>query len=435
MRGRNWRKWLAIGAGVGIEIRSRQLRVVVVRVRPSGVRVLGATVIEGFGERPAAEWGAEYAAFLKKLGLSHLAAAVLLPRPEAIVRQLPLPAVTDNDLEAAVGYQLESLHPYPENEAAAAWKRIGRGASVLVAIARRAVIERYTGLFTEAGIKIASFTVSAAALYSAVRLLSAPPAGFVAYGRSEEGLEVYGESASHPLFSALFDLPPERALPLAASELRLDPAQEPLPLEQLLPAPRAVPRDFDFPPATLAYATALAGACPRLALAANLLPAEMRQTSSRAIYAPTLALAFLLAVVTGALGLIGALENRRYMERLEAETARFEPQAKRLARMDTEIAAARARTQLMADFRKRTRDDLDALNELTRLLPPPAWLNSLEVTRGGVTLSGETEQAAGLLKTLDASPLFRDSEFTMGISRVGAAEVFRVRSQREGPGR
>ncbi|MCX6637276.1 MAG: hypothetical protein NT090_19655, partial [Acidobacteria bacterium] len=432
MAARNLRKWLAVGAGVGIEVGARELRIVVARVRPTGVRVLGSATIEGFRERPATEWGAEYAAFLKKLGASHLVASVLLPRQEVIVRPLNLPGVAAGDLEAAVGFQIESLHPYPEDEAASAWARIPRAAWVLVAIARRAAVERYTELFSEAGIKVASFTVSAAAIRSAIRLLATPPAAFVTYHDMGGEVELYGESEARPLFSAVFDVPLERALPLALAELRLDAAQESLPLQRMLPAPRWAPPDFDLSRATLAYAAALAGACPRLAPAANLLPAQLRQTSSRAIYVPTLALGGLLAIVLAALAVSGALENRRYLERLDAEIAKLEPRAKRLSQMEGQIAAARARTQLLDDFQKRSKSDLDALNELTGLLSPPAWLNSLELTRAGANLSGEAEQAASLLKILDASPMFQNSEFTMGITRIGGAEVFRVRTQREG---
>jgi Tfp pilus assembly protein PilN len=392
--------------------------------------VLGATIITGFRERPATDWGAEYAAFLKKLGAAHMVATLLLPRHEVIVRQLSLPGVNDSDLDTAVGFQIESLHPYPEEDAAAAWTRIGRTASVLVMIARRAVIERYTGLFAEAGIKLASITVSAAAIRSAIRLLATPPAGFLACQETEGRIELYGESESRPLFSAVFDLPLDRALPLALAELRLDP-REAVPLQELLPAPRQAPEDFDLSRATLAYATALAGACPRLALAANLLPVEARQSGSRAIFVPTLALAGVLAIVLAALAVSGTLENRRYIFRLEAEIGRLEPQAKRLSQVDAQVASARARTQLLDEFRSRSKADLDALNELTRLLAPPAWLSNLEMTRTAVSLTGEAEQAAGLLKTLDASPLFQNSEFSMGIARVGANELFRIRSQRE----
>ena len=49
------RKWLAIGAGVGIEIAGEDLRVVVARVRPGGVEVVAHCVIAGFTARPATE--------------------------------------------------------------------------------------------------------------------------------------------------------------------------------------------------------------------------------------------------------------------------------------------------------------------------------------------------------------------------------------------
>ncbi len=432
MASRYPRKWLAFGAGVGIEIGERDLTVVVTRVRPTGTRVLGAAIIENFRERPATEWGTEYAAFLKGLGASHMVASALLPRHEVIVRQLSLPGVADGDLDAAVGFQIESLHPYPEEDAAASWARIGRSSSVLVAIARRDVIERYVTMFSEAGIRLKSFTVSAAAIYSAIRLLAAPPVGFVACQPEQDEFELYGESASRPLFSAVFDLPFDRALPLAVAELRLDPAQEALPLDQLLPPARRKPEDLDLSRATLAYTAALAGACPWLALPANLLPVEARQTSSRAIYIPTLALAGALLIVMAALAISGTLENRRYLARLEAEIAQLEPQARRLAQMEAQTVAARARTQLIDDFRRRSNGDLDALGELTKLLAPPVWLNGLDLTRNAANLAGEAEQAAGLLKTLDASPLFQNSEFTMGITRVAGGEAFRIRTQREG---
>ena len=79
----------AFGSGIGIQIGGSHLEVAAARVRPSRIRVLGRLTIENFVTRPAAEWGSEYARFLKSLGIGHLSATVLLPRGEVIVRQLP----------------------------------------------------------------------------------------------------------------------------------------------------------------------------------------------------------------------------------------------------------------------------------------------------------------------------------------------------------
>ncbi len=138
---------LAIGTGVGIEIGRHDLRVVVARVRPSGADITGWTVIAGFRNRPAAEWGSEYSEFLKRTGAAHLAATALLPRSEVIVRLISLPGVPNRDLASAVTYQIDALHPYGEDEAHYAWARIPQTSSVLVAIAKRAVVDRYATLF------------------------------------------------------------------------------------------------------------------------------------------------------------------------------------------------------------------------------------------------------------------------------------------------
>jgi hypothetical protein len=87
---------------------------------------------------------------------------------------------------------------------------------------------------------------------------------------------------------------------------------------------------------------------------------------------------------------------------------------------------------LLDAFRNRTREDLDALNALTKALAPPAWLNTLELNRESALLSGEIDQAAPLLKLLDETPYFRNSEFAGPVGRSGTKETFRIRTAREG---
>src|SRR3712207_1845694 len=99
------RQWLAVGTGISIEIDGQNLRVMVTRVRPSGPTILGVAEIPNVFERPAAEWGREYAGFVKKTGGGHLAATILLPRQQVIVRQVQLPGVSDRDLAAAIALQ------------------------------------------------------------------------------------------------------------------------------------------------------------------------------------------------------------------------------------------------------------------------------------------------------------------------------------------
>lgn len=433
MNASDLRKFLAIGAGVGIEIGARDLRVVAARVRPSGARLLGAVEIASFRERPAAEWGALYADFARRAGASHLSATVLLPRRDVIVRFLSLPGVRARDVASAIELQIDSLHPFLPEQAIYDWARVGPHGAVLVAIARRDAVERYTALFEEAGLSVAAFTFSAAALYSAVRLVSRPPsAGFLAFANTGDSLDAYGESEARPLFSASFDLPFERAAALAAAELRLEPGIEPLDAAALLPPPKGAPEAFDLSRNALAYAAALAGACPRLALPLNLLPPEYRKSNSRAMYVPVAGLAALVVIVLAAWLSITPIEDRKYLAALETEVSRLEPQARKAGTLQHSIDSARARARLLDDFRRRTRADLDSLAAATRLLPDSASLASLELTRNAIDLNGQAEQAEPLLKVLDDSPLFQSSEFKVPLARSGKYQLFRIRAAREG---
>jgi len=407
---REIRKLLAFGTGIGVEIGATDLEVVAARVRPNRVQVAGHLVIRNFASRPAAEWGAEYGHFLKSLGMGHLSATVLLPRRDTIVRQAPLPGVAPREMENALRFQLDTLHPYGENEVAWGWSAVGPGAA-LVGIARRETVDRYAQLFAEAGVAVGSFTFSAAAVHSAISLNGhADPGGFVALSRSAAGaVEVYGESPSRPVFSAEFNLSPERATVLALSELRLAPDTAPRELEDLLPQPVSNPVENDLTRNALPYATALAGACPHLAPAANVLPLEYRKSSSRMVYVPTIALAALLLLLAASIAVYSKYAENRYQRTIDEEIARLTPRKERANNLEKAYNDTRARTQLLDEIRGRTRADMDALNELTRLLEPPTWTSSIEIGRDTIRIGGESPQATSLVKILDSSPLFKNS--------------------------
>jgi Tfp pilus assembly protein PilN len=296
---------------------------------------------------------------------------------------------------------------------------------VLVAIVRADVVQRYATLFAEAGIKIAGFTCSAAVTYSALRLFGAtPPAEILAYEAGEGDVEIYGESPSKPVFSAAFHMQQgvelERAAALASAELRFESAPPLRALHDVLGADPALP-----------YAAALASACPRLCLPLNLLPVEQRQTSSPMVWVPSTALAALVLLTAGATTALPGFENRRYLRELDAEIAKVQPAAARAAAIDREIDLTRKRTVLLDSFRSRSKADMDVLAEMTRLLAAPVWLSSLELNGQQVAVTGETDQAAPLLKVIDASPQFESSEFVSPPVRSAAGEIFRIRTTRE----
>jgi hypothetical protein len=70
---------------------------------------------------------------------------------------------------------------------------------------------------------------------------------------------------------------------------------------------------------------------------------------------------------------------------------------------------------------------------LTRMLAPPVWAQGLYLNESTVTLNGEAVQSEGLLKQIDESPRFKNSEFISSVGRGAAGEIFQIRTQRETP--
>lgn len=416
------RRWLLFGTGLGIAITGRDLEWAIVRSRPSGSVVIASGTIHDFRGRPAAEWGAELMRSLTSAGENQLVASLLLPRDEVIVRTLHLAGVPEKEIAAAIELQADTLHPYGDEEIAWGWVKAGRD-SVLVGLVRKALLTHYETLFSEAGIGLAAVTFSAAAVHAALRLRGpgAAPASFLCYTQSER-IEVYGESEARAVYSAEYAFTPERALALARAELRLAPECEAQPLAAALASPEGL--------APLTWAMALDASAP-LARVANLLPPDRRVSSARTRYLLPLILAALAAVAAlVCLVVIPAIAQRSYLQSLNEEIRKLEPAAVRAQALDKRINTNRLRIAALDDFHKRTQADLDILNELTRLLPPPVWTNSIEIYTDNVVIAGEADQAAPLLKLLDSSPLFQNSEFAISVTRNGANEQFRIKTMR-----
>ncbi len=424
-----WRRALVFGTGFGIAIGERDLEVAVARSRPSGATLVASTTVADFRNRPAAEWGAELLGFLAAAGESRRAATVLLPRGEVIVRTVTLPGVGDKDAAGALALQLDSLHPWGDVEVAWGWSRVG-GDDLMVGLARKELLDSYETLFAEAGIPVAAATFSPAAIHAALRIWSEAPASFLCFSTDDAGhTEIYGESESRPVFSAGFSIPPERASALARAELRLAPDRAARPLAEVLPAPAG----RQPAPSAQAWAAALAGSVPRVAKFANLLPPERRASHDRLQYLVPGALASLLVLAAIAVFVaFPAIEQRRYREELERAARGLEPAVLRAQTLDKKIAAERLRIAALDEFRRRPQADLDVLNELTRLLPATVWTSAVEIYPDSVVIAGEADQAAPLLKLLDSSPLFQNSEFALSVARNGQTEQFRIKTARRG---
>ena len=106
--------------------------------------------------------------------------------------------------------------------------------------------------------------------------------------------------------------------------------------------------------------------------------------------------AVLSVLILGVLGSMAAwskVEQGHYLTDLDGEIRKLQPQAAKAATLQGLIAISETRAAQLDVFRRRSKEDLDALNELTKMLNPPTWVNGLQMTRTALVLSGETPQA------------------------------------------
>ena len=440
-------------------MRGDDLVVIVVRLRAGGPVVLGRTRIPRFRQRSPLEWGSEHEAFLRNLGLQHLAATLCIPRNETVFRTLRLPSMSRRDLGSAIGWQLDDLHPYGNKPILHAWAPLDRqpepsrqrGVAALVAPVE--TIEKYAQLFAAAGIRLASCTTSPSALHAAIRVESeSPEPPFVIADSEGSHLELYGESQAAPAWSTALDLRGvslNEALRLALENLALPGDEAPRlaltgetapfegspglvarPAEEFLAVPVRSPDEFDLARDAVAYGAAIESARPSLGLGLNLLPPELRRSSAARAYAPTLALVAALVGLAGASHLTRGIQDRRYADRLAQETARLEAATGSAATSASTEVVLRERLNWLLDREERTKSDLAALREISQLLPVSAWLSALRLDDNSARLTGNAQNAGPLLAILDRALSLEEPRFERAPSRAEGGEFFQIEARR-----
>jgi general secretion pathway protein L len=243
-------------------------------------------------------------------------------------------------------------------------------------------------------------------------------------------------------------LPPEAGLSreiewpaMAGADLRrallldLD-RQTPCPAEALWFGAEVLARDTARRRLTVAFAVAHAGtveaACGRLRALHGVVPARvgigtadggmrfdlrpaagMAEPEGRASLLPRSlrGMLLLLCALLGLLnlGLYSHGEQAR-RDRLDLAVAEARQRAQRVERLRTQIVERR---QMRDDLMTRRADIglLALLEQLTRLLPDEAWLDSVEVRGGSVYVTGYAPAAATLVAQIETSPMFADAQF------------------------
>ena len=144
-----------------------------------------------------------------------------------------------------------------------------------------------------------------------------------------------------------------------------------------------------------------------------------------------------MAVAAGALGLALLLvqghAQRRHLEGVSAEIRRIEPEAKAVEELNADVHLQRRLLGVLQSIQADGVRPLPVLKDLTELIPPDAWLQSVSMDAQGLELSGQATTASQLVPLLEGSPWLERVEFTAPVTRTQSHEQFRIRAAWEAP--
>ena len=463
------------GTSIGIAVRGEDLEAVCVRGRWNKVAVTGFLRIENYRSRPVEEVAEQYRRFRKANHAMTASAIVALPRESGLLRVLELPAEIGQNLAAAIGYQVDTLHPFEEGGVyfdyallpapggqpqPASETGASRGpVRVAVGLAEKRSVDELYDWCCRAGIDVAGFTFSTAALYQALQ----KGAGLIVLDRQGGSTEILGLAADGGFCSRQCHAGQalEREIEFCAAELRWsaqdehpvlcvgeqpeDAAAVPpglrleggrlAPLPAVATDPQGGAAEFRLKESFTAYATALLGLDRRLPLTPpkpglrwNLLPSEKRVYRSHWAYTTAYALGTLAVLLAAAWPVTGWVQDRTYAAHLDRQIAALRPRVQYVDKLDGRQKGLLVKLQAL----KREQEDIgrkmEALQELTRLLPNSVWLNSAQIGDTQVYLVGQGEAVGGLLQTLSQSAYFDQPQFSSTVTRnADGKEVFQIR--------
>jgi Tfp pilus assembly protein PilN len=180
-----------------------------------------------------------------------------------------------------------------------------------------------------------------------------------------------------------------------------------------------------------AVATALLGLA-RTGFRLNLIPQELRYQRNGLQFVPVYVLALLLVLVGVFAWLREPYQQFLYARRLDQEARRLAVEVRPVADQEAQLNRASDRLKALNAILG-TRDvNLEALRELSRVLPPGTWLTSYTYQDKAVTITGYSESAATIQKLLEDSTVFHDAQFTSSITRdPSGKDRFSIRASAE----
>ena len=432
---------------VGVEIRGQDLVISCLQSNLSAGVFTHFRRISQYCQRDRTEVQKEVDQFFRSSHANRENVILGLPRGDVIIRYLDLPSEVGDNLKQVVSYQVQSYEPTEEEKynydfaplkQAAGSKRI----QVLLVMIKRAILDGHLLALKDIGMRPSAVTVGSFGLTN---------------------LFLQSQKGSNGGTSLLVDLAPDRIEILAVRGGRLLHTHEAgkgaeagwqdvliRELEVAAEAVRMGPEDsidhlvlsgeaaetareelreaipdcdlvgkyirFEMPAQNLSrlqeaaasLGLAFSGLVRRPAIKVNLLPVEMRFRQTRWAYVPSLILGALILILLVALGLRGAIQERYLVQKLKQETDALRGRVETAQKLRTEMKRLEAETKSTEDLVRRRDMNLEALRELTAILPNDTFLSVYSNKDGTIQISGSSTAAPDLIPKLEKSALFKD---------------------------
>jgi len=380
-----------------------------------------------------------------------------VPRADAAVTRVILPAAAQENLAQVLEYEMENLVPLPRDEVFYDYSVRPLGAErveVLLVCMPREVIRGYLEALEAAAVLPRSIVLPSTALADYVTFCrgAAPDSMGLLVGTSE-ATEIALVAGGRLVASQL--VPAARALDAAAlqrslarqlADELLDPEQTSLYRWSLANGAAALPEIgegdmlalargqlladeafFASPPAALPAVGAALAALREGSVRLNLLPEANRQAFDEGPSILTwvlLAASMLLFVVWSVSAIVKDVSLRNQVEARLEEVA---PEVREVKRIQGDIDDLQRQVEILGSGQDGRVTTL--LKDLTELIPADAYLTNLSLRAGRLTLDGQARSASDLITALEKSKRFKNVAFSSPTTRQGDKERFSIAAE------
>ena len=304
-----------------------------------------------------------------------------IPNESAMIREVRLPLAAKENLRETLKYEMEKFVPMSADEIyfdyqILAEDKENQDLRILLAIAKKSVIEPYLELKEKIGSGISGIEIRSSAI-----------ANFLSY-RLSDSKDI---SVAYERF---IELQKNSAVEISASPEELGVS------EDLIPA----------------FGVALKGLY-QTPIQMNLIPPELRKKRGKTgIY--TFIILICLTVLFGAgWGASRVIQHRLVENRINQEMKRLAADVRQADQIRAEVEALEKKADYLNKLQNGRPTALDMMAELSRIIPDKAWVQQLIISEKGLQLEGFAESASELIPILDASKIFKDVAFLSSITK------------------